>query len=254
MKIQSVDYRIFPTTFLQNTVVSIDHQSFFDRTGDSVAVIETMKRFFWDNFQIDFGVFDTKNTFTLSNNEVDMGYLFSPTRSSLKVGRSEYKSFKASLMPHFFTLKDYVYTILNVKSAEAINVRKVNMFPVRGSNEPTGAVWHSLREFLFVKELFDIPVQDEKEPSPKNAVGVFEKRIIEDDDTSFQIRTGVTRMTSDEHGYNVVLDISSCSLKTKDGIIEEEAERKAIFQNKRLFDLFNYAVSDNLKSILETEK
>ena len=254
MKIQSADYRIFPTTFLQNTVVSIVHQSFLNRAGDSATVIEAMNRFFLDNFQINFGVKDTNNTFTLSNNEADMGYMFTPTSSMLKVGRSEYKSFKASLMPHFFTLKDYVYTVLGVKSAETLRVRKVNMFPVKVDNEPTEAVWHSLREYLFVKELFDFSVEDVMEPAPQNAVGAFEKRIIKDDDTTFLIRTGITRMANDEHGYNAVLDISSSSLATEEGIIEEEVERMAIHLNKRLFDLFNFAVSDELKKILETEK
>ena len=137
MKIDSADYRLFPTTFLQNTVVSLDHSSFVTDEHDNASVMAAMSRFFMDNFKLDIKVNDVRHLLTVSSDDADISYVFSPESTMLKVGRKDYTTFKASVMPNFFRLKDYVYSVLGVGTVEAMHIRKLNLFPVQIGEKPT---------------------------------------------------------------------------------------------------------------------
>lgn len=254
MNIQPTDYRRYPTTFLQNTVVSLYHPAFGQSDAEEPAVVSDMNNFFSENFNLNFGLTGTNQTINLSSNEIDLSYMFTPDQSMLKVGRKDYTVFKASVMPYFYKLKDYVYSVLRMQSVECMRIRKVNMFPVRiDVEQPTDEMWESVRRYLFNKELFELPLQiGESLPVPENAVGKFERRQICNVETCFIIRTGITRMSSDSHGYNMVLDISSSTPQGAAGLTEDQSERTILQLNKHLFDLFNSVISDNLKHILKT--
>lgn len=249
MAIEHKDHIIYPTTFLQNVVVSMKYAP-EDYTPEVVReIIAESNRFFLENFGIDFHVDSLKRQFNLTNEEEDMGYFFAPDSAMVRVGRKHYTSFDASVMPNIYRLRNYVFKVLRKSKISGLLVRKLNMFPVKIEGPVDENVFGKMEGFLLSSDLFQMDKVSDQTIQIANAVTSFYKREIIDGDNLFNILTSVTKR-GDDNTYNFVLDISCETNDLKEGITEDKIEERLTELNQRLFDLYHWSVSNEVTDVM----
>lgn len=249
MVIEHKDHIIYPTTFLQNAVVSMGYLPRQYSPEEEQDIIAESNNFFSENFGIDFNVDSLGRHFNLSNEEEDIGYIFTPYSAMVRVGRKHYTSFDASLMPNIYRLRYYVFKVLRLKSIDRLTVRKINMFPVQVEGPVSNEVFQNMEQFLLSSELLGIEKTQDDLIQIKDAVTGVYRRDIEDGDNQFQIVTSTTKR-GDSNIYNLVLDISCRAIVDNAGIAEDRIEDILNVLNQRLFDLYHWAVSNEVTDVM----
>lgn len=249
MAIEHKDHIIYPTTFLQNTVVSMRYAPKHYSPEEEREIIAESNGFFLENFGIDFQVDSLQRQYNLTNEEEDLGYLFTPNSAMVRVGRKHYTSFDASVMPNIYRLRNYIFKVLKQDVIDSLHVRKLNMFPVQIDGPANEAVFRNMENFLLSSDLLQTDKTLNRALQIGNAVTGVYKREIEDGNNLFKIQTSTIKK-GDEKTYNLVLDISCCTKDPNEKITEERIEDRLNELNQRLFDLFHWAVSNEVTDVM----
>ncbi len=253
MVIEHKDHIIYPTTFLQNVVVSMRYLPGHYSPEDEKEIIAESNSFFLENFGIDFQVDSLGRQFNLTNEEDDMGYVFTPNSAMVRVGRKHYTSFDASVMPNIYRLRNFVFKVLKQNMIDALQVRKLNMFPVQIEGPVNEDVFRNMENYLLSSDLLQIDKTPYQVLQIENAVTGVYKREIEDGNNLFSIVTSTTRRGED-NTYNLVLDISCRTSDSSEGITEEKVEERLTELNQRLFDLYHWSVSNEVTDVMTQPK
>ena len=253
MAIEHKDHIIYPTTFLQNAVVTMKYTPRQYTPDEEKEVIAETNSFFLENFGLDFKVDSLGRTFHLSSDVEDISYVFMPDSAFVRVGRKNYTSFDASVMPNIYRLRNFIYKVLRLEKIELLQVRKVNMFPVQTNDPVDEHLFKSMAEFLLSGDMLLLKKVKDEKVIIKDSVSDIYYRELDDVDRSFRIITGVTR-DSGQNVYNQVLYISCTSKPVPEGIKEDKIEEKLTMQNQRLFDLYHWAVSSEVIDVMEMPK
>lgn len=176
-----------------------------------------------------------------------------PDSAFVRVGRKNYTSFDASVMPNIYRLRNFIYKVLRLEKIEWLQVRKVNMFPVQTDDPADEHLFSSMAEFLLSGDMLLLEKTKDERIMMKDSISDIYYRELDDTDRTFRIVTGVTG-DSGQNIYNQVLDISCTSKPLPEGIREEKIEEKLIVLNQRLFDLYHWAVSSEVTDVMETPK
>lgn len=253
MAIEHKDHIIYPTTFLQNAVVMMKYAPRQYTPDEEKEVIAETNSFFLENFGLDFKVNSLGRTFHLTSDVEDISYVFMPDSAFVRVGRKNYTSFDASVMPNIYRLRNFIYKVLRLEKIEWLQVRKVNMFPVQTDDPADEHLFSSMAEFLLSGDMLLLEKTKDERIMMKDSISDIYYRELDDTDRTFRIVTGVTG-DSGQNIYNQVLDISCTSKPLPEGIREEKIEEKLIVLNQRLFDLYHWAVSSEVTDVMETPK
>lgn len=253
MAIEHKDHIIYPTTFLQNVVVSMRYTPKQYLPEEEREIVAESNSFFLENFGIDFHVDSLERQYNLTNEEDDMGYVFTPNSAMVRVGRKHYTSFDASVMPNIYRLRNYIFKVLRLGKIDSLIVRKLNMFPVQIEGSVNEAIFNKMESFLLSSDL----LQTEKTPDQAlqvgNVVTGVYKREIEDGNNLFRILTSTTKR-GEGNTYNLVLDISCRTRISNEGITEDRIEERLNELNQRLFDLYHWAVSNEVTDVMVQPK
>jgi hypothetical protein len=253
MAIEHKDHVIYPTTFLQNAVVFMKYVPRQYTHDEAKEVIAETNSFFLENFGLNFNVDSLGKTFHLSSDVEDISYVFMPESAFVRVGRKNYTSFDASVMPNIYRLRNYIYKVLRLGKIEWLRVRKVNMFPVQTNDPADEHLFSSMEGFLLSGDMLRVEKTKDEKVIIKDAVSDIYYRELDDIDRTFRIVTGVTK-DSEQNIYNQVLDISCTSKFVPEGIMEDKIEEKLTSLNQRLFDLYHWAVSSEVTEVMNTPK
>lgn len=253
MAIEHKDHIIYPTTFLQNVVVSMRYTPKQYSPEEEKEIIAESNSFFLENFGIDFQVDSLNRQYNLTNEEEDMGYLFNPNSAMVRVGRKHYTSFDASVMPNIYRLRNYIFKVLKQEKIDSIHVRKLNMFPVQIEGPVNEGVFNNMENFLLSSDLLQTEKVPEQSLQVGNAVTAVYKREIEEDNNLFRILTSTTKRGED-NTYHLVLDISCRTKVSNEGITEDKIEERLNELNQRLFDLYHWAVSNEVTDVMSQSR
>lgn len=251
MTIPHAEHIVYPTTFLQNAVVGMSYNDVSQSSIPNEILFNGMKRFFKDNFGLEFNIDSVERLFNLSSNDIDMSYTFTPNSSLVRVGRKDYTSFDASMMPNFYRLKNYVYKVLNNQSITQLWVRKVNMFPVTVVSPADDELYQSLKKFMLSEEMTSQTMVVDSDIIISGAKSDIEKCELVDGNERFVVRTGMTKKEGETNVYNLALDIT-CHSKDEEFIKEDGVEERLLELNQRLFDLFQWSVSGEVKDVMNS--
>lgn len=249
MAVEHKDHFIYPTTFLQNVVVSMGYMPRQYSPDEKQVIIAETNSFFRENFGLDLQVDSLGRQFNLTNEEEDIGYIFSPNSAMVRVGRKHYTSFDASVMPNIYRLRHYIFKVLKLKSIDRLIVRKLNLFPVQVEGPVNEEVFRNMESFLLSSELLKIEKTPDDFLQIGNAVTGVYQREIDDGDNLFRVVTSATKR-GDGNIYNLVLDISCKAKGESIGITEDRIEERLNVLNQRLFDLYHWAVSNEVTDVM----
>lgn len=241
-----VEHRVYKYTFLLNTFTTLHFEKRDEQNcGDDVK--ERLKDYLIDNFNTGGQHNYPTESLEVESEDHVIRYVFTPTFSSVRVGRPQYTTFGKSMLQHALRLRRFVSKVLGLERVEQVDVRKVSLFPtlVEGdaptaqqAAEMMGKVLsENVLSLITIEEINDIP----------NSLGPFTRHMMEDKDTRFiyEILTGVIKDNRRENGYNVILD-ARCLFRHNEGINLVKVEDLQIDMSRSLFDLFHWAVKPHI--------
>lgn len=249
--IEHIPYKIYPNTFLQNVVVVMGFENAVTGGQDQDIPADRLRTFLLDNFGFILPEGETRNFASLSNDDIGLNFQFYSNKTSLRVNCKNYQSFEATVMPLIYKLRAYVREVLERDSVDYVKIRKVNMFPFQLPTQYDDDIYGQIMHHLLNNELIDSP--NDGTEQIENGKTLLARHLIEADDYSFTVKTGVVKANDREDVCAVILDTSS-KAKNRERIALTEIETNIRQQNQRMFDLFHWAVSDEVVEVMEIEQ
>lgn len=248
--IEQTPYRIYPNTFLQDVVVVMGFEGNVAGGPDWDIPLDRLKTFLLDNFGFVLPEGETRNFASLSNNDMGLNFQFYNNKTSLRVNCKNYQSFEATIMPLVYKLRAYVREVLGRDSVDYVKIRKVNMFPFQLPEQYDESIYKQMMRHLLNNDLLDSPSEGSEQI--ENGKTSLDCHFIEDDKYVFTIKTGVINASDRDDVCVVILDTSSKS-KNTDSVALMEIETNIRHQNQRMFDLFHWAVNDEVTDVMEIQ-
>lgn len=248
-EIKHINYRIYPNTFIQNVVVVMGFDN--DSVNPKFDVIPTdrLKTFLKDNFGFQLQDGEPKKQASLSSEELGLNFQFFTNKVSLRVNCINYQSFEATVMPLIYKLRSYLLEVLGKDSVDYIKIRKVDMFPFQLMGNPDNTIFGKMMHHLLSKDLLDGPVEGVEKT--EEAVTDIERRTLSDAEFDYVVKTGVVKSASEQGVYLVILDTSSTTKTDRyPNINKNNIEEILQNQNQRMFDLYHWAVTDEVKKVM----
>ena len=249
-EIEHINYRIYPNTFIQNVVVVMGFDNDSDNPEFDTIPTNRLRTFLKDNFGFQLPNEEPKKQASLSSEELGLNFQFYTNKVSLRVNCMNYQSFEATVMPLIYKLRSYMFEVLGKDSVDYIKIRKVDMFPFQLMDNPDNSIYGKMMHHLLNNDLLDSPADGVEKT--KDGVTDIERRTLSDENFDFIVKTGVVKSVTESGVYLVILDTSS---KTRADsypkIDKNNIEEVLRHQNQRMFDLYHWAVTDEVKNVMQ---
>lgn len=250
VKIEQTPYKIYPNTFLQNVVVVMGFEGDVAGEPNQGIPVDRLKTFLLDNFGFVLPEGEARDFASLSNEELGLNFQFYSNKTSLRVNCKNYQSFEATIMPLVYKLRAYVREVLERDSVDYVKIRKVNMFPFQLPKQYEETIYGQMMHHLLNNDLLNSPSDGSEQIT--NGQTPLDLHLIEDDKYVFTIKTGVVKASDRDDVCVVILDTSSKTLNFAP-VALTEIETNIRQQNQRMFDLFHWAVNDEVIDVMENQ-
>ena len=248
--IEPTPYKIYPNTFLQNVVVVMGFEGNVIEGKEHGIPVDKLKTFLLDNFGFVLPEGETRDVASLSNEDLGLNFQFYSNKTSLRVNCKNYQSFEATIMPLVYKLRAYIREVLGRDSVDYVKIRKVNMFPFQMPEQYDDTIYGQMMHHLLNSDLLDSVAEGFEQI--ENGKTPLTRHLIDDSGYMFTIKTGVIKASDREDVCVVILDTSS-KTKNTDTIALTDIETNIRQQNQRMFDLFHWAVNDEVTDVMEKQ-
>lgn len=168
---------------------------------------------------------------------------------SVEIKRNAYKSFITTGFVVSYSLRRFVFKVLGLKHVNSPVIFKRNLFPFQtkpGMPLPTPKeLWPD----IFSSEFLKTPV--ERYAAVNGASAKVELRTIKDNGIEVGFATGIVSPTEDaQESFGVILDIFD-AFDDKVEIRDDNFDEMILSLNDRLFDYFNWTVTEEIRSLMD---
>ena len=249
--LEHIPYRIYPHTFLQDVVVVMGFESHVAGEPTQEIPMDRLKTFLLDNFGFQLPDGAKRDYASLSNEEIGLNFQFYSDKVSLRVNCKNYQSFDATVMPLVYKLRAYVRDVLGRDSVDYAKIRKVDIFPFQMPDQYEDSIYEQMMRHLLNSDLLDSPADSTEEVG--NGKTPFARHQITSGEHVFTVKTGVIKASESDDVCAVILDTSSKTTSTNP-IALTEIETSMRDLNLLMFDLFHWAVNDEVTEVMEMQR
>lgn len=231
-------HRIFPYTFLADTIVAFKFKAPIPEAKD--AWNERFSKYVNDNFGVDYSEEDAAegNYLSVSLKTPDVSYAFNDDELIFQAGFEGYTDFVTSAVPYLSRAFNFYSAVAQDFCHEA-TLTKLNLIPFDVEGKTNTEVADKIFSQLLSAELLGQQYQVVKDDSWNGAP----LRVI-DVEEDIKVKYGIV-LDPGQVPY-LIIELS-CTKTSTDGVTKDDLTE----MDNRLFDVFCWSVSGNVMRVME---